>query len=401
MSARRLWCVQKTECEVYVSLSDPPEVGRHAFSLGRVPRLRHISEPMRRCFHSWLLIAALNIATVALLCAGPATLRVEVDKPGHAISPVLYGIFFEDINCSADGGIYAEMVRNRNFEDSDKPDWWEAVGNGPVNCELALDSTQPVSPKNPHSLRVAISNVGSGRAGVANNGYWGMAVTKGQTYELSLFARGGEGFTGPLAVSLESSAGTAYAESAIRSLTPEWRRYQLALKANATDPKARLAITVSGPGTFWLDMVSLFPKRNWKNRPNGLRPDLAEMLAGLKPGFVRFPGGCWVEGDTMALAYRWKQTIGNLSDAAPNITSGNTTPRTGSGSMSISKCARTWARSRSLSLTAACRTGKWCRSIRWGSLCKTRWMPSSMPTAPSPPLGVRSALGTATQHRLI
>jgi alpha-L-arabinofuranosidase len=269
---------------------------------------------MRHSCTTSLLVAALSLAAAAPLRAAPATLRVEVDKPGHAISPTLYGIFFEDINCSADGGIYSEMVRNRSFEDSDKPDWWEAVGKGPVNFELAVEYTQPVSPKNPHSLRVAIGKPGNGRAGVANNGFWGMALTKGQPYELSLFARGGEGFAGPLTVSLEGSDGTVYAQQSIRSLTPDWKRYQLTLKANATDPKARLAITATQPGTFWLDMVSLFPKRTWKNRPNGLRPDLAEMLAGLKPGFVRFPGGCWVEGDTMSLAYRWKQTIGDPSE---------------------------------------------------------------------------------------
>jgi alpha-L-arabinofuranosidase len=261
-----------------------------------------------------MMTTALALATAARLCAAPATLTVEVDKPGRAISPLLYGIFFEDINCSADGGIYAELVRNRNFEDSDRPEWWEAVGNGPVNFELTVDSTQPVSPRNPHSLRVAIGKLGDGRAGVANNGFWGMAVTKGQTYDLSLFARGGEGFAGPLTVSLEGGGGTVYAEKAIRTVTPDWKRYRLSLKANATDPKARLVITTSRPSTFWLDMVSLFPKRTWKNRPNGLRPDLAEMLAGLKPGFVRFPGGCWVEGDTMNLAYRWKQTIGDPSE---------------------------------------------------------------------------------------
>ena len=269
---------------------------------------------MRHSRNTSLLVAALTLAAAAPLRAAPATLAVEVDKPGHAISPTLYGIFFEDINCSADGGIYAEMVRNRSFEDSNKPDWWEAVGNGPVNCELAVDSTQPVSTKNPHSLRVAIGKPGNGRAGVANNGYWGMGLAKGQTYALSLFARGGEGFAGPLTISLEGSEGTVYAQKSIQSLTPNWKRYQLTLKANATDPKARLAITATQPGTFWLDMVSLFPKRTWKNRPNGLRPDLAEMLAGLKPGFVRFPGGCWVEGDTMSLAYRWKQTIGDPSE---------------------------------------------------------------------------------------
>jgi alpha-L-arabinofuranosidase len=269
---------------------------------------------MRHSCTTSLLVAALSLAAAAPLRAATATLTVAVDKPGHAISPTLYGIFFEDINCSADGGIYAEMVRNRSFEDSDKPDWWEAVGKGPVNFELAVDSAQPVSPKNPHSLRVAIGKPGNGRTGVANNGFWGVALTKGQTYGLSLFARGGEGFAGPLTVSLEGSDGTVYAQKSIQSLAPDWKRYQLTLKANATDPKARLAITATQPGTFWLDMVSLFPKRTWKNRPNGLRPDLAEMLAGLKPGFVRFPGGCWVEGDTMSLAYRWKQTIGDPSE---------------------------------------------------------------------------------------
>jgi len=192
---------------------------------------------MRHSCITSLLVAALSLAAAAPLRATTATLTVAVDKPGHAISPTLYGIFFEDINCSADGGIYAEMVRNRSFEDSDKPDWWEAVGKGPVNFELAVDSAQPVSPKNPHSLRVAIGKPGNGRIGVANNGFWGMALTKGQPYELSLFARGGEGFAGPLTVSLEGSDGTVYAQKSIQSLAPDWKRYQLILKANATDPR--------------------------------------------------------------------------------------------------------------------------------------------------------------------
>ncbi|MEI6783536.1 MAG: alpha-L-arabinofuranosidase C-terminal domain-containing protein [Verrucomicrobiota bacterium] len=270
---------------------------------------------MRHSCSTSLLVAALILAVTAPLRAAPAKLAVEVDKPGHAISPTLYGIFFEDINCSADGGIYAELVRNRSFEDADKPTWWEVVGSGAAGVEMTVDSAQPVSPRNPRSLKVKLADPGKkGRAGVANNGYWGMAAAKGQAYEFSLFARGGDGFTGPLTVSLESVDGRAYAREIIRSLTPVWKNYRLSLKANATDPKARLVISASRPGTFWLDMVSLFPKPTWKNRPNGLRPDLAEMLAGLKPGFVRFPGGCWVEGDTMNLAYRWKQTIGDLSE---------------------------------------------------------------------------------------
>jgi alpha-L-arabinofuranosidase len=269
---------------------------------------------MRRYCHTPLLITTLALAAAVRLGAAPATLTVAVDKPGHSISPMLYGIFFEDINCSADGGIYAEMVRNRNLEDSSKPERWEAIGESAAGVELTVDAAQPVSPKNPHSLRVKIANPTNGRAGVANSGFWGMAVEKGQTYDLSLFARGSEGFNGPLTISLESSDGKVYAQKISRSLAADWKQYRLSLKASAADPRARLVISANRPGTFWLDMVSLFPRQTWKHRPNGLRPDLAEMLAGLKPGFVRFPGGCWVEGDTMGLAYRWKQTIGDLSE---------------------------------------------------------------------------------------
>ena len=269
---------------------------------------------MRRSFNNSLVIAALILAAAAPSDAAPATLTVDVAKPGHAISPMLYGIFFEDINCSADGGIYAEMVRNRNFEDSDKPDHWSVAASGLATVEMSVDSGHPVSPKNPHSVKVKVVNSDNGRAGVVNNGFWGMAVAQGQTYELSLFARDGDGFTGPLAASLESSDGLVYAQQTISSVTPDWKQYRLSLRANATDPKARLVISTSRLGTFWIDMVSLFPKQTWKNRPNGLRRDLAEMLAGLKPSFVRFPGGCWVEGDVMSLAYRWKQTVGDPSE---------------------------------------------------------------------------------------
>ncbi len=261
-----------------------------------------------------MVLIALVLAIAAPLAAAPATLTVTVDKPGHAISPLLYGIFFEDINCSADGGLYAEMVRNRNFEDAEKPDYWSGVASGPAQVELSVDSAHPVSPKNLHSLRVGVANPGSGRSGVANGGFWGMAVRKGQTYQLSLFARGADGFTGPLAAALESSDGVVYARKTMPSLTADWKKRQLSLTVNATDPKARLVISTSRAGTFWLDMVSLFPQQTWEHRPNGLRPDLAEMLAGLKPGFVRFPGGCWVEGDVMSLAYRWKQTVGDPSE---------------------------------------------------------------------------------------
>ena len=149
--------------------------------------------------------------------------------------------------------------------------------------------------------------------GVANNGYWGIALKKGETYELSLLARGGDGFTGPL-----TSRWKAPTASSMRARRwfPQQRVEELQAHSQAQRHRSPGPPRHQHhqPGTFWLDMVSLFPKRTWKGRPNGLRPDLAEMLAGLKPAFVRFPGGCWVEGDTMSLAYRWKQTMGDLSE---------------------------------------------------------------------------------------
>jgi alpha-L-arabinofuranosidase len=248
------------------------------------------------------------VGTCAL--AEESSITVSVDKPGVKVSPTLWGIFFEDINLSADGGLYAELVRNRSFEDANTPDNWTIKAVGEAKAEMAVDSEKPVSAKNPRSLKVTVTGVG--RAGVANDGYYGMSCVKGDAYTLSLYARGNAGFSGPLSVSLEGSNGTVYAKGELKALTPEWKRHTVALKASATDPKARLVISAEKPGTFWLDVVSLFPEKTWKG--HGFRPDLFEMLLALKPAFVRFPGGCWVEGDTMKEAYRWKQTIGDIAE---------------------------------------------------------------------------------------
>jgi alpha-L-arabinofuranosidase len=264
--------------------------------------------------------ACLFAGVLALTLASPGSagtapvITVNADKPGHAISPVLWGIFFEDINLSADGGLYAELIRNRNFEDSDKPDHWSVLSSGAAEVSMSLDTAKPVSAKNSKSLKVTVKNPGTARVGVANGGYYGIAVRKGAQYDLSFLARAESDFAGPLTVSLESGDSVVYSQAKVSVKGADWKKYTASFKANETDPKARLVISATKPGTFYLDMVSLFPRKTWKNRPNDLRPDLAEMLVGLKPAFVRFPGGCWVEGDTMAQAYRWKQTIGDISE---------------------------------------------------------------------------------------
>ncbi|MCY3020564.1 MAG: carbohydrate binding domain-containing protein [Planctomycetota bacterium] len=261
---------------------------------------------------NWSVMPALLVLVTLGQAAEPGRLTVQVDKPGPKISPLLWGIFYEEINCSGDGGLYAELIRNRNFEEKDKPDHWTLVCTGTSKAEMGIDTAQPLSEKNRRCLRLRVSEAGDGRVGVANGGWWGIWVKDGARYDLSFYARGSEGLTGPLTVTLESAAGSVYAEEKVDGITAEWKKHTLTLKSKGTDPKARLVISTRQAGTLWLDVVSLFPKETWKD--HGLRPDLAEMLNGLKPSFVRFPGGCWVEGDKMEFASRWKRTIGNIGD---------------------------------------------------------------------------------------
>lgn len=248
--------------------------------------------------------------------AQDARLTVQVDKPGHPIAPTLWGIFFEDINLSADGGIYPELVRNRSFEDNEKlAEYWSPTNSGVARAELAIDDSLPLNPFNRRSLRWRIAEVRGGRVSLVNEGYYGMAMAKDADYQFSLAARATNGFTGPLIVTVESSSGQPLAQGKVEGLGGAWKTFTLDLRATGTDPKARLVISVDKPATVWLDMVSLMPKATWKG--HGLRPDLCQMLDAMKPSFVRFPGGCWVEGDNMSKMYQWKKTIGDVAQRTP------------------------------------------------------------------------------------
>ena len=246
--------------------------------------------------------------------SGTASLTIQADKPGIKVSPTLYGIFFEEINHAGDGGLYGELVQNRSFENSDKPDNWTLATDGAAKGEMAIDTDNPMGENNPRSLRLKLYIEGQGKVGAANKGYWGIGVVKGAEYDLSVALRGGDGFSGPVVATLESADGkTTYAQAQIEQIDSQWQTYKAALTSNATDPKAQLVLSSSRPGTLWLDVVSLFPRKTFKDRPNGMRLDVAQMLANLRPSFVRFPGGCWVEGETLDTATRWKRTIGELA----------------------------------------------------------------------------------------
>ena len=242
--------------------------------------------------------------------ASAATINVQVDKPGHPVSPTLWGIFFEDINLSADGGIYPELVRNRSFEDSEQPENWKLVNAPEGKSEMTTDTSKPLNPLNRRSLRIKLN----GTASLINEGYWGMNIVKGDGYTLKLAARNADGFNGPITVKL-LAAGKELAGGEIKGVTGDWKYYTLDLTAAGSDPKATLQINLTGKGTLFLDMVSLMPKKSWKD--HGLRPDLLEPLDVMKPAFVRFPGGCWVEGEYMSRMYDWKKTIGNVDVRQP------------------------------------------------------------------------------------
>lgn len=248
------------------------------------------------------------LAARAVLSQDRTVMRIHVDQPTVRVSPYLYGIFFEEINCAGDGGIYAELVRNRSFEESDKPLYWSASGSEARVIE------RPGGVENHHALEW---NVPSPSATLANEGYWGMSVQRGQGYRLAFSAK-----SSPknLTFSLETESGKTLASTKV-AVDGEWKDYEATLTPNRFEPKAKLVVRADSPGTVDLDVVSLFPKTTFKGRPNGLRTDLGSMLAGLKPAFMRFPGGCWVEGDTMATAMRWKRTIGPIGErrTQPNL----------------------------------------------------------------------------------
>lgn len=249
-----------------------------------------------------------------------AVIKVDVENK-KPISDKLIGIFFEDINYSADGGLYAELVQNRDFEYSQadvcggNKEWtagyaWSLEGTG--SWEIATDA--PIHANNSHYAVVAVPE--SGRVALINGGYDGMVVRKGEKYDFSLFAKQLDGKAGKIRVSIVED-GKVVAEATVGAPKGEWKKSAVVLKATADADHASLRVEPSGTGRVALDMVSLFPQNTFKGRKNGLRLDLAQTLADLKPKFMRFPGGCVAHGDGLHNIYNWKETIGSLESRKP------------------------------------------------------------------------------------
>ncbi len=242
-------------------------------------------------------------------------ITIHNDRPGVEINPDMWGIFFVDINFGADGGLYAELVKNRGFEFPDAMTGWQKICPSNARGTLSILDKDPFHPENAHYLRMA--SRGSDEFGVANEGFHGMGVKCAAAYHLAFQVRKVSG-NPALRVALYGSNGALLCEVPLEDFSESWQERRAVLRPAATDEKAKLYLLVVGEGTLDIDFVSLFPEETWKNRPGGLRADMVQALADLKPGFLRFPGGCIVEGSILDYRYQWKKTLGPV-EARPTL----------------------------------------------------------------------------------
>jgi alpha-N-arabinofuranosidase len=271
----------------------------------------------------WVLPLGLVFSLTFLRAAGPA-ITIDVSAPVGPVSPLLYGLMTEEINHAYDGGLYAELVRNRAFlDDPAMPVHWAifagvagVAGDGAA-ATMALDRNAPLSAAIGTSLRLDVTRASIDRpAGIANDGYWGIPVKPDSRYRASFHAKAAPGFTGGIAVSIRSTDGrTVYATKTVQGLTQAWKAFEVTLDTGKVTPTAdaRYVLTLDRPGTVWFSLPSLFPP-TFRNQPNGFRPDLMQMLVDMKPKFLRFPGGNYLEGDQIADRFDWKKTLGPLED---------------------------------------------------------------------------------------
>mgnify|MGYP001316331579 FL=1 len=300
--------------------------------------------------HAIGTLAAIAL-TFSLAQAQQAKIQINVDKPGAPVAPTMWGIFFEEINHAADGGLYAELIENRSFDEAEPPEgmtlnngtatavarphyqtnkektWklgWKPASphpgwtlEGPADAgSIRLGTDKPLNDNNPRYLRLEVKQTA---ARLVNGGYWGINVVEGQTYKLSFFGRCPvEPYSASLRAGLISPEGEVLAEQKIGTFPGKqlevalWHKQECELKATKSHPRARFFLALDSPGTIDLDVVSLFPAKTFKDRPNGCREDVATLLAEMKPSFIRFPGGCYVEGATFANRYIWKRTVGPI-----------------------------------------------------------------------------------------
>ena len=263
----------------------------------------------RFCFS--IIAAALGVTAYAQT----NVMKLRTDRPGAEIQPTMYGIFIEDINFAADGGLYAELVMNRSFEFPDRLHGWRTAGRFEVRDDGPFE-------RNPHYLRLIYPGHPHKHTALENDGFFGIGVRAGEDYRFSVWARVPGGRPGTLEVQLMDRSSMeedqAFAKARLTVDSSEWKKYEIVLHSDITNPEASLRIFLTGRETVDVEHVSLFPVDTWKGRENGLRKDLAQALYDLHPGLFRFPGGCIVEGTDLQTRYRWKDSVGPVENRPLN-----------------------------------------------------------------------------------
>ncbi len=257
-----------------------------------------------------VLLMSLAFAASTVFAQEVHRFDIDTHKVTAAVPSTMYGVFFEDINFSADGGLYAEMVENRSFEFPDHLMGWNTFGNVEVRDD------KPAFSKNPHYIR--LTDVGHNQkfTGIENHGFFGMGIKKGMKYDFTVYGRlaAAQGKNGKIRVELVDSSDNVITKDEFSIATPQWQKYSLTLTSPITNAKAFLRIYLESADGVDLDYVSLFPEDSW----HGLRGDLVKALEDLHPGVFRFPGGCIVEGTDLATRYQWKNSVGEVEERPLN-----------------------------------------------------------------------------------
>ena len=262
------------------------------------------------------LLAVVALSAEMALHAQTNEMVIQTKKLGAEIQPTMYGLFFEDINYAADGGLYAELVKNRSFEFPQNLMGWKTYG------KVTLMDDGPFE-RNPHYVRLSNPGHAHKHTGLDNEGFFGIGVRKGEEYRFSVWARlpqgnGKETLRIELVDTKSMGEHQAFATADLTVDSKEWKKYQLILKPGMTQPKSTLRIFLTSKGTVDLEHISLFPVDTWKGHENGLRKDLAQALADIHPGVFRFPGGCIVEGTDLNTRYDWKKSVGPVENRPLN-----------------------------------------------------------------------------------
>lgn len=270
---------------------------------------------MTKSFLYWKTFLLVNLFISSLIFAkDEMVLDIDTSSPVAKIQPTMYGIFFEDINFAADGGLYAELVKNRSFEFEQPLMGWSQPATKRISANLDSGVANTINfasnLTNKNIIRVQVFN--DKNYSLINEGFRGMGIVKGKEYLLSFYAANMNRDIKKIIFQLIDQQNNVIAVTRVSPKEKDWHRYKAKLVAKKTEEKARLKISFEGQGTIDLDMISLFPEETWKGRQQGLRKDLIELLFDLKPGFLRFPGGCIIEGRTLAQRYQWKNTLGTI-----------------------------------------------------------------------------------------